>query len=605
MDRLSLDTSVFWILLAATALKLAASYLAYRKRVQAAARYCAWAMLAAACYSFGYAFEIISTSLEQGKLWLKVQHLGIPFITTFWLILAIIFTGHQAFLKRWSVLLLFVIPVMVFIFQFTNDYHHLYYRDVQFDPDSSYMSPILLEKGPLYWLNVAYLYTQGAVGITLFVRMYSRAMPIVRRQVVMMIFGAVAPWLFNIAYIFAYDVVKIDLTPFGFATTGIVFIYGVYRFHLLRLVPVAYQQVFETIQDGVIVLDYDHNLSHVNESARCLFTKLRSWKGEPLAIAELFESHPDLLAMSSSSAYRELRISMDRDGAPHYYQVKISVIYDQGGIFLGKLMVFSDVTQSVLYQEQLLANRNQLEELHAFKDRLFAVVTHDIRDPLALLVSLTEIIEEDFIDPESEESEIFREISSQVRDTHLLVGNLLDWVRSQGGKIHFRPLAWELGPMVHAAVKTIKHRLEAKQIGMTVSVQAGTSVYADKEMVELILRNLMFNAIKYSRTGGHIRIEATRQMDQITLSVKDSGIGVNEEVVQSLFREIQQSSSPGTDGEQGTGIGLYLCEKFVRLNGGEIGYTSSQGEGSTFFFTLPTAGAPKMQYRSWREADGG
>ncbi|WP_179292120.1 sensor histidine kinase [Paenibacillus campinasensis] len=263
------------------------------------------------------------------------------------------------------------------------------------------------------------------------------------------------------------------------------------------------------------------------------------------------------------------------------------------------------MTQSVLYQEQLLANRNQLEELHAFKDRLFAVVTHDIRDPLALLVSLTEIIEEDFIDPESEESEIFREISSQVRDTHLLVGNLLDWVRSQGGKIHFRPLAWELGPMVHAAVKTIKHRLEAKQIGMTVSVQAGTSVYADKEMVELILRNLMFNAIKYSRTGGHIRIEATRQMDQITLSVKDSGIGVNEEVVQSLFREIQQSSSPGTDGEQGTGIGLYLCEKFVRLNGGEIGYTSSQGEGSTFFFTLPTAGAPKMQYRSWREADGG
>lgn len=102
------------------------------------------------------------------------------------------------------------------------------------------------------------------------------------------------------------------------------------------------------------------------------------------------------------------------------------------GIFLGKLMVFSDVTQSVLYQEQLLANRNQLEELHSFKDRLFAVVTHDIRDPLALLVSLTEIIEEDFIDPESEESEIFREISSQVRDTHLLVGNLLDWVRSQG-----------------------------------------------------------------------------------------------------------------------------------------------------------------------------
>lgn len=569
---------MFLILLAATILMLAISYLAYRKRNLPLAKYCSWAMLAAAFYSFGYSFEIVSVNVEQAKFWLKVQYIGIPFITTFWLILAIIFTGHQALLKRWVIALLFAIPAMTLILQWTNDSHHLFYREILFAPGSVSLSSIVITKGPLYWLHIAYLYLEGIVGMALCVRMYSKAVPIVRRQMMMLMFGAAVPWLFNIIYNAAYGQMKIDLTPFGFAVTGIVYLFAIYRFHLLRLVPVAYQQVFETMQDGVIILDYEHHLSHVNEAARAIFAELRMWNGQTTSIDGLFAPHPDLLAMIAAQHHNERRISMQIEGETRYYHVKLSIIYDQAGMDLGKLMIFSDVTQAVLHQEQLRENRNQLEELNGFKDKLFAVVAHDIRDPLAMLVNLTEIIEEDFIDEGSEQSEIFREISSQVRDTHLLVENLLDWVRSQRGKINFRPHLWDLEPMIDATVKAMKHRLDAKQIRTTVSVQKGTQIYADKEMIELVLRNLMFNAIKFTGMGGHIHMVATGHADQVTISVKDSGIGVNEEVGKSLFREVQQGSSPGTDGERGMGLGLFLCGKFVRLNGGDIGYASHPGQ---------------------------
>lgn len=600
---MDLRMGMFGVLLVATSLMLVISYLSYRKRKQDVAKHCAFVMLAASFYSFGYAFEIISTNLDQAKFWLKVQYIGIPFITTFWLIFVIIYTGHQAFLKKWVIPLLFIIPVLTLILQITNDSHHLFYRDMLFDLKNSNLSSMILLKGPLYWIHIAYLYFEAAIGMTLFVRMYSKAVPIVRKQVVMMMLGASAPWLFNIIYLSAYDQVKLDLTPFGFTLTGLIYIWGIYRFNLLRLVPVAYQQVFETMQDGVIILDYDYNLSHVNEASRGIFEELNTWNGQTISVYEIFASNPDLLAKITAADHNESRLSIQNGEEMRYYHVKMSVIYDKSGMVLGKLIILGDVTQVTLYQEQLLANANQLEELNAFKDKLFAVVAHDIRDPLALLVNLTEIIEEDFIDSESEEYRIFREISSQVKDTHLLVENLLDWVRSQRGKINFYPLVWELAPMVHQSVKAMKNRLDMKHIQMTVSVEDGAQVYADKDMVELILRNLMFNAIKYTEMDGHIQIEVVRNTDRVTVSVMDSGVGVDREVGKSLFHEVQQGSLPGTEGERGTGLGLYLCGKFVRLNGGDIGYMSNPDQGSTFYFTLPSTEASNDRQRTWKEVD--
>ncbi|WP_342590938.1 histidine kinase N-terminal 7TM domain-containing protein [Cohnella lubricantis] len=603
MSVLSLRVGLSEVLLAATALMLVVSYLAYRKRRQDVAQYCAWAMLAASFYSFGYACQIISTNLQQAKLWLNVQYIGIPFIVTFWLLLAIVYTGNRAYLKRWAAVLLFAIPVIILISQLTNDIHHLFYRELRFDPSDSNLSSVVITKGPLYWLHFGYFNVEAVVGMALYLRMYAKSIPIVRRQVVMLMVSGAAPWLLNMIYLAIFGRAEVDLTPFGFAISSFAYLWGIYRFNLLRLVPIAYQKVFETMQDGVVILDYDHNLSHVNEAARGMLRELRLWNGQTVSVHKVFASNPELLAKIAAGGADESRIAIRQGQELRQYQVRISTIYDQAGMEMGKLIIFSDVTQAVLYQEQLLANASQLEELNAFKDKLFAVVAHDIRDPLAMMVNLSEIIEEDFIEPGSEESHIFQKIGGQVRDTHLLVENLLDWVRSQRDKINFHPMVWELEPSIHQAAQTLKHHLERKRIRMSVSVQEGSEVYADKDMMELVLRNLMLNAIKYTGTGGWIQVEAADHGGHMIVSVKDSGAGVDSEVGKTLFHEVQPGSAPGTDGERGTGLGLYLCGKFVRLNGGDIGYTSVPGQGSTFYFTLPSTKTANVRQRTWKEID--
>ncbi|GIQ70649.1 PAS domain S-box protein [Xylanibacillus composti] len=594
---------MFFILLVATVLMLMIAYLSYRKRKQNEGKYGALAMLAASFYSFGYAFELISVHLDQAKFWLKVQYIGIPFITTFWLLIVISYTGHHFFLKKKVLPFLFAIPILTFIMYFTNDSHYLYYRDLLFDPGLSEPSTFIFSKGPFYWVHTAYVYLEAAVGMGMFVRMYAKAVPIVRKQVLMLIFGASAPWLCNIVYLLSADGNSLDLTPFGFLVTGSIYIWGIYRLNMLRLVPVAYQQVFETMQDGVIILDYDHNLSHVNEAAKGIFEELKAWDGQTQSIAALFASNPQLLAKIVDGEHSESRLSLHKEGETSHYHVKISHIYDKSQNFLGKVLIFSDVTQVVRYQEELLANANQLEELHAFKDKAFAIVTHDIRDPLAMLVNLTDIIEGDLMDAGKEESRIFQEINKKVKDTYWLVENLLNWFRSQRGKINFHPLVWELEPIVRQSAKAMHPRITMKDIQMTVAVQGGTNVYADKDMLGMILRNLLFNAVKYTEAGGHIHVHARRNGTSVTVSVQDSGAGVGREVGKSLFDEMQQGSEPGTEGESGTGLGLYLCGKFVRLHGGDIWYEARPGEGSTFFFTLPTHEAAAGLQRTWKEVD--
>jgi signal transduction histidine kinase len=168
------------------------------------------------------------------------------------------------------------------------------------------------------------------------------------------------------------------------------------------------------------------------------------------------------------------------------------------------------------------------------------------------------------------------------------VENLLDWFRSQTGKIIYRPLICDLTLIVQQAIHSAKIRSDLKKIRIFNELDDEILVFADKEMMELVLRNLLSNAVKFTYTGGNIHVGATKVGLKMTVFVRDSGGGVDPEIAKSLFQEIQHISASGTEGEKGTGLGLYLSEKLVHINGGAIWFESIPGLGSTFFFTVPT-----------------
>lgn len=574
------------ILLVATFLMLFIAYLSYRKRQLPIAKYAALVMLAASIYTFGYAFELTSTDMGRIRFWLKVEYVGVPFISTFWLLLVLEYTGFRKRLSRWAIGLLFVIPVITLLMHYTNDLHHLYYKNLWIDTAND-LTLSMSAKGPWYWIHIGYNYMEAVVGVTLFLVMYMKAVPIIRKQIMVLTVGIAFPWIFNLLYVLDFFQLQVDLTPIGFVLTGLCYVWGIYRLHLMRLAPIAMQRVFETMEDGAIFLDYDYRIIHFNPSAKSIFKELERLEEAEAAFGSVFPGESELLSRVMGQGASEGRISFKRDGSRRYYNLKISILSEGGEDQLGKLLLFHDITKEVLDQEKMAAQVNQLEELNDFKDKLFTVVAHDIRDPLAVLINLIELLEEELHEAGNDNLDIFLEVSGQVRNTYMLVENVLDWFRSKRGTVNFSPLLWELSVILESAVLAAKPRADIKDIRIRCEVADDIQVFADKGMVALILRNLLSNAIKYTPHTGDILVRAVNDEHQVIIYVKDSGIGVDPDMEGRLFQEMQQTSSPGTEGEKGTGLGLYLTKEFVRMHGGEIGYDSVRGHGATFYITLP------------------
>ncbi len=575
------------LLCLATALMLFVMVLSYRKRHLPVARTMIFIMLGAACYSLGYTFEILSESLQGVKLSLQLEYLGIPFISAFWLLLVIQFTGAAASHRRWLVFALFVVPAATFALHLTNDWHRLIYE--AYVPNTDAAIPVYTTiKGPWYMVHAVYNYTILLFGCLLFVPMYLRALPIVRKQIVVLIMGAAAPMLFNIAYMFNH---VIDFTPLGFAASGLFYAWGIFRFDLLRLTPLAFAKVFDTIRDGVVLFDHEERIVNRNRAAEEAFPELASLAGAPVRSSDALAAYPELLRRLAASDGRDDRFAWQRSerGSYKHYRCTLTPIYDSGNR-IGILLMLSDVTELMENQARLRENARQLSELNAFKDKLFTVVAHDVRDPIAHLVSLTELLGEAAAGLETEHAEVFQELRGQVGGTFQLVDNLLDWYRSQNGQVSFRPMAWNVRQVVRQALSLAGPRAEMKRIRMTETIDGEITVTADKEMLDLILRNLLSNAIKFTGIGGEISVGASKQEGAVCISVSDNGAGIDEETSQLLRREEMFFKEHG-DGRDGSEVrfGLVLAREFLRIHGGSLRFDSTPGQGTTFVLMLPEA----------------
>jgi PAS domain S-box-containing protein len=569
----------------ATALMIFVSYLSYRKRHLPVAKTMILTMLAAAFYAFGSALEAMSRNLEDVKLSMHIEYLGIPFVTTLWFFQVIQFTGTAARSRKCLAVVLFAVPVTVFFLHLTNDWHHLIYERYIPNPDG--LIPLYTSiKGPWYKVHSVYNYSVLLCGILLFIPMYWRALPIVRRQIVVLLTGAAAPAIFNSFFWFG---LKVDLTPFGFAVSGVAYVWGILRFHLLRLTPLAQAQVFETIRDGVILFDYEHQIVSFNRAAEQVLPELGQTKRYPADMDEIISASPLLLErIRESEGDDRFPFQTLRENRMKYYTCNLSLIRDSGKNRIGKILMFNDITELKENEAHLRENARQLSELNAFKDKLFTVVAHDIRDPIALLVSLTELLGDELTAADDEHAELIRELKGQVQSTFHLVDNLLDWYRSQKGKIVFRPSTWNLRRVVQQALLLSGTKAEMKKIVMTERIDEKLSVKADKEMLDLILRNLLSNAIKFTGIGGAIEIEAAPRGDWIVVSIRDNGAGIDVPTAEMLRMEerfITGTASGDDTGE--TRFGLVLTREFVRIHGGSLWFESEPGRGTIFSFTLP------------------
>lgn len=243
----------------------------------------------------------------------------------------------------------------------------------------------------------------------------------------------------------------------------------------------------------------------------------------------------------------------------------------------------------VAQQDSLIKMNVRLNDLNATKDKFFSIIAHDIKNPFNAVLGFAGLLEENFKEWNDEQKlEIVNLIHSSAKNLYQLLENLLHWSRSQSGALKFNPREIALKQTFNNVIRLLGETADAKNIELKIMLsEEELVVQADQDMLDVILRNLISNAVKFTKQGGKVQLIAEPDGAFVLIKVTDNGVGISEGIRDQLFRIDKYTSTYGTQNELGTGLGLILVKEFVEKHGGEIGVESTLGKGSTFYFTLP------------------
>ena len=273
---------------------------------------------------------------------------------------------------------------------------------------------------------------------------------------------------------------------------------------------------------------------------------------------------------------------------PWVYVIEIPAvqIYAEARKIVGLLaIIFVLLVLSVSFFTITIMKNRELKKLHVVKDKIFSLVAHDLRSPMGALATTLKLAEKNRLDPETQ-AQLFKDISNRVDNTFSLLDNLLRWAKSQMKGMVSTPVYFDVQEESFTVTNALQYVAENKGITIDNHIEKH-QVYADRDMFAVVVRNLTANALKFTFGNGTITLDSELSDGMLVVSVKDTGIGMSQEVQEKLFQLSEIKSRRGTNNESGTGLGLVLSADFVKANGGRIWFTSVQGKGSTFFFSVP------------------
>lgn len=535
-----------------------------------------------AIWSIAYSFELASKTYDQMMFWLRLEYIGVAFLPAMWVQFILKFIGKSHWLKMWTNALLYIIPSLTFIAVWTNDFHHLHYLNVDIDYSGPF--PLLaLEVGPWYIVHTIFFYVALLSGLILLIRKFFKADKVYRRQNYIIILGALIPWLINILYLFDYRPYgHIDLTPYAFITTCLVISFGLLQFKLFDIIPIARDKIIEELSEGIVVLDNLNRVVDINSQIKIIS---KSELNKNLEIGDdflkLFKNHESVVEKVKERIQSILTVEINHN----YFEITITPLFDKTSIYSGVILIFRNITPRIQSELLLKKQSDELVELNQLKDKMFSIISHDLRGPIMNLKEIMSFFDQKLI-TENELRQHLPIISTEIKSTSSLLENLLYWSRTQLKGERINPDYINLRLISLVQVNLLMNQSIEKGLSIINNIPENSVVYADKNMIELVIRNLVSNAIKYCNRGDTITLNGRQDFNSFLVEIIDSGIGISKENISKLFG-VNNFSTMGTNSERGTGIGLHLCKEFIEKNKGEIWVKSELGKGSTFGFRLP------------------
>jgi len=258
------------------------------------------------------------------------------------------------------------------------------------------------------------------------------------------------------------------------------------------------------------------------------------------------------------------------------------------GEMLGYVKILRDLTERKIADDSIKNYVKELEELNTHKESVLAILSHDLRSPLSSIIGTAKYLKDNFekMKPEALKEMLELLYNSSIDELNML-DYLVDWARIKYASEVFSPSKIELLKYVNQVFDKLKEISNVAAINLHHEIDENESVFADGKMLLSILQNIVSNALKHTKPGGKITITTKRHEDKLIIEVKDSGIGMSKEIMEKLFTPQMSSLSKARAKNKGAGIGLLLVKGFLERNGGEIWVESIEGEGSSFYFTLP------------------
>lgn len=284
-------------------------------------------------------------------------------------------------------------------------------------------------------------------------------------------------------------------------------------------------------------------------------------------------------------------INRKKTGEKYWEKAIIAPIFDEKRTIVNFIAIKEDITEKKRVIEDLVKSEQALKEANATKDKFFSIIAHDLRNPIGSIMNLSFYLYNNS-EVTSELLPYIHHIYNVSTSTAALLEDLLNWARSQSGKLVSNPVIFDVGQEIDSTNESLKEQAIEKNITIELCTHPRLMAYGDPKLFKTVLRNLISNAIKFTREGGRVKVESTQKKDFIHVSVVDNGVGIEKERIPDLFRVDRNFSTPGTSLESGTGMGLPLCKEFVIKMGGDIWINSHPDKGTMVSFSLPVNQPP-------------
>jgi PAS domain S-box-containing protein len=343
----------------------------------------------------------------------------------------------------------------------------------------------------------------------------------------------------------------------------------------------------------VVISDIEGNIEYVNPQ----FSIITGYTSE-----EAIGKNPKILktdyhdadfyknmwqTIKSGKTWKGEFYNLRKDGSKYWEDAIIAPILNEKNEIVNYVAIKQDITLRKQAELKVMQQNIQLNELVNTKDKFITILAHDLKNPFNAILGCSELLSENFNEYNKEKIKEFIDmIYITSKNTYNLLKNLLEWAHSQQNRIPYKPEKANLLSITNECYYLVQSNALAKGIKINVLVPKETYVFADKEMIKTVLRNLMTNAIKFTQKNGNIYIKTRAYELKVEVIVSDTGVGMSEKTKNSLFKIGETISENGTEGERGTGFGLMICKEFIDKNGGQIWVDSELGKGSDFKFTL-------------------